>query len=41
MTESRRDILLKWLVFFGTLTSLLGGAVLYEYWTAASNMQSL
>jgi hypothetical protein len=32
--ESWRDILFKWLVFFGALAFLILGAVLYEYWIA-------
>jgi hypothetical protein len=39
--ESRREVLLKWLVFFGALTFLIVGAVLYEYLIEAPKMQSL
>jgi hypothetical protein len=33
--ESRRDVLLNWLVFLGALALLLGGTMLYEYWMVA------
>jgi hypothetical protein len=38
--ERRRDVLLKWLVFFGALAILLAGTVLYEYWMAAPSIET-
>jgi hypothetical protein len=39
--ETRRDILVKWLVFFGALTAMMVGAMLYEYWIVEPQVQSL